>query len=54
MFGEYCNFFIYQWVVGQDNSEGIHVALLRYNKTRAKEVNRAMKYKLVCYHRLAD
>ena len=25
-------FFIHQWVVGQDNSEGIHIAFLRYNE----------------------
>ena len=24
--------FIHQWVVGQDNSEGIHIAVLRFNK----------------------
>ena len=25
-------FFIHQWVVGQDNSEGIDIAILRCNK----------------------
>ena len=32
----YCHvlhmFFIHQWVVGQDNSEGIHIYVLRYNR----------------------
>ena len=30
MFGEVPQF-IYKWVIGQDNVEGIHVVILRYN-----------------------
>ena len=46
MFGEYRNFFIHQWVVGQDNSEGIHIAVLRYNKNCLNNVMLSPNYSL--------